>query len=324
MVQSAVEGEREAPRRSERVGGAGWTAAWLTGAVALAAEGVLALVLYFLAGLRDEYYFAAGVPAYVGYLFFSVVAMVLLGLAGLICSAAVVLPVVQLSRWSARRKGRTETARWCLAVCGAVAAAAALCIGVPTALLGGGWTVLPLVLLVAFLGLAPAALSSRGVTVLRGTGARFGLAAAVLGCGLALSAVVFVGGLAAYGTGLIQEYEPPRLTATQLAGTWSDDQGGTLTLRADGTAVAEELGVRGGETETAGDGHEHCDGSGSWEKGASPSGTSQLDLDLDVGDCMAGSSWQFGGTEEEPTLFHWIGDPDSLKRHILHRGAPAQ
>ncbi|MEU3194956.1 hypothetical protein ABZ686_30995, partial [Streptomyces sp. NPDC006992] len=270
----------------------------------------------------DEHYFAAGVPAYVGYLFLSVVAMELLGLAGLICSASVVLPVVQLSRWSARRKGRTETARWCLAVCGAVAAAAALCIGVPTALLGGGWTVLPLVLLLGFLGLAPAALSSRGVTVLRGTGARFGLAAAVLGCGLALSAVVFVGGLAAYGTGLIQEYEPPRLTETQLAGTWSDDQGGTLTLRADGTAVAGELGVHDADTAASGEAHEPCDGSGSWTKGASPSGTSQLDLD--VSDCMAVSSWQFGGTEEQPTLFHWIGDPDSLKRHVLHRGASAQ
>ncbi|MFE9334557.1 hypothetical protein [Streptomyces sp. NPDC006925] len=322
MVQSAAEGQRAIPRGPVRVRGAGWAAAWLAGAVALAGEGVLALVVYFLAGLRDEHYFAAGVPAYVGYLFLSVVAMVLLGLAGLICSASVVLPVVQLSRWSARRKGRTETARWCLAVCGAAAAAAALCIGVPTALLGGGWTVLPLVLLLGFLGLAPAALSSRGVTVLRGTGARFGLAAAVLGCGLALSAVVFVGGLAAYGTGLIQEYEPPRLTETQLAGTWSDDQGGTLTLRADGTAVAGELGVHDADTAASGEAHEPCDGSGSWTKGASPSGTSQLDLD--VSDCMAVSSWQFGGTEEQPTLFHWIGDPDSLKRHVLHRGASAQ
>ncbi|MEU7315309.1 hypothetical protein [Streptomyces sp. NPDC007083] len=322
MAQSTVERERTTPGGPERVGGAGWTAVWLTGAVALAAEGVLALVVYFLAGLRDEYYLAAGVPAYVGYLFVSVVAMVLLGLAGLICSAAVVLPVVQLSRWSARRKGRPETARWCLAVCGAVATTAALCIGVPTALFGGGWTALPLVLLVAFVGLVPAVLCSRAVTVLRRTGARFGLAAGVLGCGLALSAVVFVGGLAAYGTGLIQEYEPPRLTKTQLVGVWSDDQGGTLTLRADGTAVADELGVHDADTATSGEAHEHCDGSGSWSKDAAPDGTSQLALD--VTDCRAVSSWQFGGTEEQPTLFHWIGDPDSLKRHVLHSGAPTQ
>ncbi|SES37635.1 hypothetical protein SAMN05421870_12117 [Streptomyces qinglanensis] len=322
MAHGTVERQGRTPPAPERVGGAGWTAVWLTGAVALSAEGVFALVVFFLVGLRDEHYIAGGFGAYIGYLLGAVIAMVVLGLAGLAGSAAVVLPVVQLSRWSARRKERTETVRWCLAVCGAVAAAAALCIGVPTALLGGSWTALPLVLLVAFLGLVPAVLCSRTVTVLRGNPARFGLAAAVLGCGLALSAVVFVGGVAAYGTGLLQEYEPPRLTDAQLVGTWSDDRGGTLTLRADGTAVADELGVHGAETADGADVSGHCSGSGSWAKGTSPSGTPQLDLD--VSDCTEPNGWDFGGTEEQPTLFHWIGDPDSLNRHVLHRGASAQ
>ncbi|WP_369205882.1 hypothetical protein [Streptomyces sp. PU-14G] len=321
MAHWTVERRGAVPAGPERVGGAGWTAAWLTGAAALSAEGALALVVYFLAGLRNEHYFAAGIPAYVGYLLAAVVTVVMLGLAGLTGSAVAVLPVVQLSRWSARRAGRAETKRWCLAACGAFATAVAVCAGVPTALLGGGWTMLPLVLLVAFLGLVPAVLCTRAVTVLRGAGARFGLAAVVSVCGLTLSAVVLVGGLTAYGTGLIQGYEPPRLTDAQLVGTWTDEQGGTLTLRADGTAVADDLGGHTARAAHGGNTSEQCSGSGSWAKGASPSGTPQLDLS--VSGCGEGNGWQFGGTEEQPTLYHWIGDPDSLDQYALHRRSPA-
>ncbi|MBQ1124256.1 hypothetical protein KBY19_29965, partial [Streptomyces sp. B15] len=193
----------------------------------------------------------------------------------------------------------------------------AVCTGVPTALLGGGWAVLPLVLVAAFLGLVPAVLCTRAVTVLRGTGARFGLAGVVSVCGLTLSAVVLVGGLAAYGTGLIQGYEPPRLTAAKLVGTWTDGQGGTLTLRADGTAVANGLDVHTAEAADGGHAPEQCSGSGSWARDASPSGTPQLGLN--GSGCMEGIGWQFGGTEEQPTLYYWIGDPDSLDRYTLHR-----
>ncbi|MEU2086330.1 hypothetical protein ABZ569_31210 [Streptomyces albus] len=321
MARWTVERQRAAPAGPERVGGAGWTAAWLTGAVTLWAEGALALVVHFLAGLREEHYIAAGVPAYVGYLLGAVVAVVVLGLAGLLGSAAAVLPVVQLSRWSARRTGRTDTVRWCLAVCLAFAAAVAVCAGVPTVLLGGGWTVLPLILVAAFLGLVPAALCTRAVTVLRRTGARFALAGVVFVCGLTLSAVVLVGGLAAYGTGLIQGYEPPRLTAAELVGTWTDDHGGTLTLRADGTAVANGLDVHTAKAAYDGDRPEQCSGSGSWAQETSPSGTPRIGLG--VGGCMEGIRWQFGGTEEQPTLYYWIGDPDSLNQYTLHRGSPA-
>ncbi|WP_405899163.1 hypothetical protein OG242_18090 [Streptomyces sp. NBC_00727] len=317
MARWTVERQAATSGGPERVGGAGWTAAWLTGAVALAGEGGLALVVHFLAGLRNEHYFAAGIGAYVGYLLLIVVAVVVLGLGGLIGSAAVVLPVVQLSRWSARRAGRAETMRWGLAVCGAVATAAAVCAGVPTLLLGGSWTVLPVVLLATFLGLVPAVLCTRAATVVRRNGIRFGLAALVLVCGVSLSAVAFVGGLLAYGTGLLQEYEPPRPTDAQLVGTWTDEHGGTLTLRADGTAVAHDLGARETDEPYAGDPPEQCDGSGTWTQGASPSGSTQFELS--VGGCLEGPGWQYGGTEARPTLFYWIGDPDSLNRYVLHR-----
>ncbi|WP_143052008.1 hypothetical protein [Streptomyces sp. 2131.1] len=318
MTRWTVERQAEAPGEPERVGGVGWTAAWLTGAVALVGEGGLAFVVYFLAGLRDEHYFAAGIGAYVGYLFLIVVVTVVLGLGGAIGSAALVLPSLQLSRLSARRTGRAETMRWCLAVCGAVAAAAAVCAGVPTLLLGGSWTVPPLVLLATFLGLAPAVLCTRAVTVVRRNGARFGLAALVLVGGAALSAVTFVGGLLAYGTGLLQEYEPPRLTDAQLVGTWTDGHGGTLAVRADGTAVAHGLGPRKTDETYAGDvPWEQCEGSGTWTQGPSPSGTTEFELS--VSGCLEGPGWQYGGTEDRPTLFYWIGDPDSLNRYVLHR-----
>ncbi|MEU5835876.1 hypothetical protein ABZ820_19690 [Streptomyces diacarni] len=320
MAHWTAERQGAAPAEPERVGGAGWTAAWLTGAVTLSAEGALALVVFFLAGLREEHYVAAGIPAYVGYLLAAVVAAAVLGLAGLIGSAAAVLPVVRLSRWSARRIGRAETIGWCLTACGAVATAAAVCTGVPIGLLGGSWTVLPLVLLAAFVGLVPAVLCTRAVTVLRRTGARFGLAGAVLVGGLTLSALVLVGGLAAYGTGLLQKYEPPRLTAAQLLGTWTDGQGGTLTLRADGTAAADDLDVHTAQAARGGDAPEQCSGSGTWARSDAPPRTPQLDLS--VSGCLEGVGWQFGGTAAQPTLYYWIGDPDSLNQYALHRGSP--
>ncbi|TDC68281.1 hypothetical protein [Streptomyces hainanensis] len=321
MARWTVGRQEATPPAPGRVGGIGWMAAWLTGAVTLSVEGALALVVFFLVGLRNEHYFAAGAPVFLGYLFGAVIIVIMLGLVGLIGSAAAVLPVVQLSRWSARRSGRAETMRWCLAVCGAVTAAVAVCIGVPTALLGGGWTVLPLVLLVTFLCLVPAVLCARAVTVLRGTGTRFALAGMVLVYGLTLSGVVLIGGLVAYGTGLIQAYEPPQLTDAQLVGTWTDDHGGTLVLRADGTAVANDLDVHTAQAAYDGGAPEPCSGSGSWTQDASPSGTPQLDLS--VSGCMEGRDWQFGGTDDQPTLYYWIGDPDSLDQYTLHRMSPA-
>ncbi|UNS96956.1 hypothetical protein MMF93_10875 [Streptomyces tubbatahanensis] len=320
MAHWTVGRQGAAPAGAERVGGAGWTAAWLTGAVTLSAEGALALIVFFLAGLREEHYVAAGIPAYVGYLLAAVVAAAALGLAGLIGSAAAVLPVVRLSRWSARRIGRAETIGWCLTVCGAIATAAAVCTGVPTGLRGGSWTVLPLVLLAVFLGLVPAVLCTRAVTVLRRTGTRFGLAGVVFVCGLTLSAVMLVGGLAAYGTGLLQRYEPPRLTAAQLVGAWTDGRGGTLTLRADGTAVADGLDVHTAQAARDGDAPERCSGSGTWARGHAPSATPRLDLS--VSGCVEDIGWQFGGTAAQPTLYYWIGDPDSLDQYALHRGSP--
>jgi hypothetical protein len=155
------------------------------------------------------------------------------------------------------------------------------------------------------------------VTVLRRTGTRFGLAGAVLLGGGTLSAVVLAGGLGAYATGLIQDYEPPRLTDAQLVGTWTDDDGGSLTLRADGTAVADYLAVHTGETADGGDDPDRCGGAGTWTRDPSPSGAPQLELD--AGGCLEGRAWHVGGTEEHPTLYHWIGDPDSLDRYVLHR-----
>lgn len=298
-----VAGPQATSGRSTGVGSAGWVAAWLTGAVTLAAEGALALIVYFLKGLQDEFYVALGFGAYVGYVIVLVVLTVLLALSGMVGSAAIALPVVQLSRWWARRAGRAETLPWCLAACGTVA----VCIGVPTALLSSGWTALLPALLVAFLALAPAVLCTRAVTRRQGIGARFRLTAIVFGSGLALSGAVLVAGLAAYATGLLQVYEPPRLTSTQLVGTWTDGKGGTLSLRPDGTAVADKLGHMS----------EGCSGSGTWTRGWSSVGAPQVEASIPG--CSGNGGWEFGGTEDEPALYYWIGDPDSMNQYRLHR-----
>jgi hypothetical protein len=163
--------------------------------------------------------------------------------------------------------------------------AAAVCVGAPRALLGDGGTVPPPALLVAFLGLRPGVPCARAVTVLSRDDARSGPAAVVSACGTALPVVVLVGGLAANGTGLIQVYAPPRPTDAQLVGTRTDDQDGTLTLRADRTAAADG---RDAASTYGGDAPEQCSGSGSWAQGASPPGTPQLDLG--VGGCTAGTA----------------------------------
>ncbi|MBM7091379.1 hypothetical protein JTP67_23130 [Streptomyces sp. S12] len=291
---------------NHRVGGAGWTAAWLTGAVALAAEGGLALVVAMLASLREENYYGTDFIAFIGLAVMAVVTALLLALAGMIVSAAVVLPVVQLSRWSARRAGRAETPLWCLAVCGALAVLTAVGAAVVGALTDADPALLAYIPLGVLAGLTSAALCARAATVRRRTAARFVTVALVGAVGAALSVLVFVGGLVAYATGLIQEYEPPRLTETQLVGTWNDDRGGTLTLRADGTTVADDLG-----------GEARCSGSGTWTRGEGTQGGPRLELGGD--DCL-GRTYEIGGTEERPSLFYWIGDPDSGERYVLHRG----
>ncbi|WP_437025208.1 hypothetical protein [Streptomyces sp. enrichment culture] len=271
--------------------------------MALVAECVLALVVFVIAFLREEEFYFADMGAPLGWI---LGALILVGAAGLVgaVGSAVVLPLVWLSRRWARGAGRDDTAMRCLAVCAAFAAVTGVGAGAVWALGGGDGTALGLVAPVVFLVVTPPALCARAATAVRRTGARLAVAVAVAVAGAALSAAVAVGGVVAYATGLLEPYEPPRLTAEQLVGTWTDERGGTLTLRADGTAVADDLGAV-----------ERCSGSGSWERS---DGQPEPELRLWGSSCLE-ETYAFSGTEEQPRLHHLFGDAEAPDRYILRR-----
>ncbi|MGW6295447.1 hypothetical protein [Streptomyces sp. NPDC055058] len=270
----------------------------------LAAECALALCVFLvLIGREEDFYFSGG-GTFLGLI---LGALLFVGVAGVVSltGSAVVLPLVWLSRRWARRAGRADSTMRCLAVCVLAAAVAGAGAGAVWALLGGEGTALLFVAPAVFVVLTPPALCARAVTAVRRTGVRLAVPAVVAIAGAALSAVVIAGGVVAYATGLLELYQPPRLTQEQLVGTWTDDRGGTLTLRADGTAVAENLGVDG-----------RCSDSGTWEREEGTQDDLQLDLRSD--DCLTGT-YEFAGTEERPSLFEWVGELDMYDRYILRR-----
>ncbi|WP_432057914.1 hypothetical protein [Streptomyces sp. bgisy022] len=286
------------------VGAGGWISAWLTGAVALVAEGTLALIVFGIVALQGEDAYFAGAGASLGWILGAVLGVVAAALAGLTGSAAVVLPVLRLSRRSARRAGRADTALRCLAVCAVLAVVTGAVAGAVGAVRGDDAARLLLVAPVVFLVLSPAVLCARAATVVRGPGARVAVPAVVGAAGGALSAVALAAGVVAYATGTLELYEPPRLTEEQLVGTWTDDRGGTLTLRADGTAVADDLGAE-----------DRCSGSGTWERTERGSEPELLLL----GDGCPEESYAFSGTAEHPSLYHLFGDVEAPGRYVLRR-----
>jgi hypothetical protein len=193
----------------------------------------------------------------------------------LLAAVAVPLPVVALVEWrNGHGLGPGTLARWAL-----VAAVA-----VPPALLcrlrgpGRGW--------------API-----GVVALWGVGA-------VVGAGL-------LGGVA-LATGVLESYEPPRVSREVLTGTWSDGEEVVLVLRPDGTATATGVAQFDFEERVA-----PCSGEGTWsfDPGA---GTWEQSIEIVVPGC-AQDDWQLMGTSERPTLYSYIGDPDSVDLYELTR-----
>ncbi|MFB7941382.1 hypothetical protein [Streptomyces sp. NPDC056049] len=136
---------------------------------------------------------------------------------------------------------------------------------------------------------------------------------AVLGRGALAVAVVLALGVAAFASGLVEEYRPPRLARAALVGTWTDGRGGTLELAADGTATAAGLA----DSWDGDDEELECGGRGTWtyEPG---SGAWGQQVGLEVGSCADGS-WDVGGTAERVMLYRYVGDPDSGDLYELTR-----
>ncbi|WP_419995830.1 hypothetical protein [Streptomyces boninensis] len=304
-------GQGQGQGRPQPQPGGGAFAAWLAGALALAAEAASAATAGLLWSLQDEFFVAGGAPAFVGYLVMLVAAVIATALVAGAGSIAVVLPLHLLSRWAVRRMGREDRWWWCLATTAAAAAAVAL-VAALTALVTGGPALLgPLLWLILVAVLGPATLVARAAATRGGTASRWGVVGLTVAGGAALWVAVLGSGIVAYATGLLKGYEAPRLGAAELAGTWTDGDGGTLRLTADGTATAH---IKGGQAvgydkeET-----KECIGTGRW------TGSLQGDgIDLTIVPCDL-SGLTFGGTHDKPTLYDWIGDPDSGNRQILTR-----
>jgi hypothetical protein len=129
--------------------------------------------------------------------------------------------------------------------------------------------------------------------------------------------------------GVIQDYEPPKLSAGQLAGDWRDDDGAVLRLRPDGHAeltkvpseplAADDSAHRTGPADPS---FTRCDGTGTWGLRTSDP-YHQIDRDgvlvrLPDG-CGDETYWTIGGTADAPELFVLFGDPDAGDLRILTR-----
>ncbi|MFD5795002.1 hypothetical protein ACFWIO_15915 [Streptomyces diastatochromogenes] len=136
------------------------------------------------------------------------------------------------------------------------------------------------------------------------------------------SVVLFVlaicGGVIATVTGLIPEYEPPKLTRAQLTGVWHGPSGAELRLHPDGSAEAVRLPTQPPFADDHFRDYVVCQGSGTWEpdddSGSTPRDGVLLKLDSTCGE---DTFWTIGGSEDTPELFVLFGDPDGGSLLIL-------
>lgn len=212
-----------------------------------------------------------------------------------------VLPTLSVAVWAGRRCAGRHVGWWILAVAGCWAAAVALW----PAVTGDGLETWLWVWLSGAAALSAVTLLTRRALT---RGRPYGT---VVGVGLlSATAVVAVGSLA-YGTGLVDEYAPPRVHASDLVGTWNDGHGGTLRLDAEGRAVATGTWGEGGVDSADG----RCEGSGTWR--FEPDDNPWLQsVTTDAGDCWSGQ-WTLSGTAGRPKLNYQLGDTDSPEWYVL-------
>ncbi|MER5467906.1 hypothetical protein ABZX90_14130 [Streptomyces sp. NPDC002935] len=307
--------------------------AWAGGEVNLAAaicaaQFAVAVAVRWVGTFDDDDYGVGlgGGLAGAGFLCMLVFGPPLLAVLGLLHTVMYTMPAATLARPATRRAPGPEGV-WHLAfvlVLGTLWAALAVVLGglAPT-----GATAL----LIAVSGVPP----TLGVALMRRRervtghppGAHrvwFRSALAALGvCGLVVAA-----GTVGLATGLIQQYEPPKLGADRLTGVWRGDRGAVLRLRADGRAELTELPAQPEFEDVTTKEFTRCDGTGTWflDTGGrydayAGGGAGQRDgVVVHVGNCGHDTYWTIGGTETHPELFVLFGDPDAGDLRILRRG----
>ncbi|MEU9591658.1 hypothetical protein AB0D84_18355 [Streptomyces sp. NPDC048193] len=227
-------------------------------------------------------------------------------------SIGVVMPLVSVAGWFGRRFSGRE-AWWWLPVLAAVstsplALAAVMLNGAEALACLGVW-------LVAAAALAATALVARRLLL----AGRPHLSGGVMFRRVALYgtlAAVTSGTLAAISLYAGLGYEPPRLGAEGVVGTWSDGRGGTLTLTAEGQATA--IRVKTFDLDDSFETVVHtCTGTGTWKYDPGTGPWSQ-EVAVSVDDCPL-DTWEVFGSSEHPKLFVYIGDPDSWDLYVLER-----
>ncbi|MGW1073796.1 hypothetical protein [Streptomyces sp. NPDC002537] len=306
----------ESERTPKRVMHAdGFGAAFCASMAGLFAEAVIGgtiAVLVMLAREHDglPHNVVAIIGVVLGIAFFAVL------VSGFVTGVAV-MPALALARRVARRTGRPERLRWLLAAVPVVAAAVVAAFGGVAAL--GSLAFAPALSYVLWwgsltVGLLPAALLAAVAGRRIRAGRTTGLVRRIARDGALAWLAVGVLGAGVYGTGLVKVYEPPRLHRSDLAGTWTDGHGGTVKLDEDGRAVAQGLDNYVWD-ETGKDRSTDCDGTGSW-KALKESGRIE-GVNLRIKTCSLARSWDVGGTQKKPRIYHEIGKPGSGKRYVL-------
>ncbi|SHI18785.1 hypothetical protein [Streptomyces sp. 3214.6] len=143
---------------------------------------------------------------------------------------------------------------------------------------------------------------------------------------VALFVLAFAGAALADATGLIEEYEPPELSAAKVAGVWRGDDGAELRLLPGGRAESARMPAEGefGSDEDM----VVCDGAGTWayatEGPYEARGRVVVRLSAGSGTdsgCGDETTWRVSGTDRAPELFVIFGDPDGGELRILKRDA---
>ncbi|MFD0315682.1 hypothetical protein [Streptomyces flavalbus] len=298
-------------------------AAWNTvdvnaSAAGSAAQGPAVLLLWSLARMAGDPYGVGYGGALLLLPCVCVLGYVMLPVLGLIHVAVHIGPGWLLGRAVAARarSGRQHAWAWHL---------------LGTTVVGAGWAVVLAVLCgwpfattaavcaalaaVPVLWAAQARRRARVFTAPRGPVALWGTSL-LASFGLALLAFGVAGVASVTGLGPFKEYEPPELSAAQVAGVWRGEDGAVLRLRPDGRADATRLTAEPSYSDSDDREYVVCDGTGHWS--FVTEGRDRVLVRVGGG-CGEETEWTVIGTERRPELFLFVGDPDAGDLRVLRR-----